>query len=473
MPANVVIIHGWSDTSKSFRPLRDYLSDHGHQVSELWLGDYISMDDDVHVEDVAKKMQEVVASYIGDGRLTQPFDLIVHSTGGLVVRDWIWRFHAADTPCPAKRVIMLAPANFGSKLASTGRSLLGRVIKGWGNWFHTGKRMLDDLELASAYQWDLARRDLLDPTGASGEGPYGPGKIWPFVIVGTHGYSDGLQRVVNENGSDGTVRVPAANLNAVGMTIDFTKAPFDAPALRPWGMRTPIAIPFAVLPGRNHGSIIHPETGPEGLDDQLGKLILDALACPDDAGYARIAADWEALTDATGRLATDAAARHAQFNTDVGAEPFHQYLQAVVRVIDDLGRPVDDFFLEFFDPDSPGRTATDDTVFFQHEVLEDVHPNANMPSSRCLYVDRTDLATRFYTAVNAKRIAMSISAAPIGDHIHYFDDTRIGAKGSVTIHAEAVDERDTLDARLFHNRTHLVEIIIPRQGTADVFRLSQ
>jgi hypothetical protein len=37
---------------------------------------------------------------------------------------------------------MLAPANYGSKLASMGQSLIGRVLKGWDNWFHTGKEML-------------------------------------------------------------------------------------------------------------------------------------------------------------------------------------------------------------------------------------------------------------------------------------------------------------------------------------------
>ena len=50
MPSQIAIVHGWSDSSKSFRDLRDFLAANGFQVRQIWLGDYISMDDDVRVE---------------------------------------------------------------------------------------------------------------------------------------------------------------------------------------------------------------------------------------------------------------------------------------------------------------------------------------------------------------------------------------------------------------------------------------
>lgn len=218
MPAQVAIVHGWSDTSKSFHNLRQFLIDNHFAATQIWLGDYVSMDDDVRVEDVGKRMESVIRSAMETGKLTRPFDLIVHSTGGLVAREWIARYYPDGKNCPVKRLIMLAPANFGSRLASLGKSMIGRVAKGWNNWFQTGKEMLLGLELASPYQWDLARRDLLDPSGV-GEGPYGFGKVWPFVIVGSRPYSSGLRQIVNESGSDGTVRCAAANMNAVGLTI--------------------------------------------------------------------------------------------------------------------------------------------------------------------------------------------------------------------------------------------------------------
>ena len=89
--------------------------------------------------------------------LRKPFDMIVHSTGGLVAREWITANYQGNiSDCPLRRLIMLAPANYGAKLASMGQSFIGRIVKGWKNWFHTGKEMLASLELASPYQWQLS-----------------------------------------------------------------------------------------------------------------------------------------------------------------------------------------------------------------------------------------------------------------------------------------------------------------------------
>ncbi|MBP0652328.1 hypothetical protein J8J40_35235, partial [Mycobacterium tuberculosis] len=67
----------------------------------------------------------------------------------------------------------------------------------------------------------------------------------PFVIVGTRGYQQSLRRIVNEDGADGTVRCAAANMNAVGMTIDFSRDPAN-PDVTPWHVRAAVALPFAI-----------------------------------------------------------------------------------------------------------------------------------------------------------------------------------------------------------------------------------
>ncbi len=233
MASSVLILHGWSDKAKSFHGLRDFLLANGWQTSEVWLSDYISLDDDVRIDDVGKRMNDVVRDALASGQLKVPFDLIVHSTAGSSPvtgsRATSPTARAVDgTPCPVKRLIMLAPANFGSPLAHLGRSMLGRIFKGWNNWLQVGAGMLSALELASAYQWDLASRDLFD-RGKDGHRPYGKDRVWPFVIVGTRGYVDHLLQMVNEKGSDGTVRCAAANLNAIGLTVDSARA-----ATTPW-----------------------------------------------------------------------------------------------------------------------------------------------------------------------------------------------------------------------------------------------
>lgn len=89
MARQVLIIHGWSDTSHSFHSLATFLAGHGYAPKLLWLGDYISRDDDVRVEDVGRRMGEVIAAMSKSGELDKSFDVIVHSTGGLVAREWL------------------------------------------------------------------------------------------------------------------------------------------------------------------------------------------------------------------------------------------------------------------------------------------------------------------------------------------------------------------------------------------------
>lgn len=471
MPAHVAIVHGWSDTSKSFYRLRDFLQANGHDVAQIWLGDYVSMDDDVRIEDVAKRMDQTVRSAMEAGDLAEPFDLIVHSTGGLVAREWLQTCHARDLTPPVKRLIMLAPANFGSRLAAVGKSMIGRVARGWNNWFQTGEQMLKALELASPYQWNLARRDLLDPHETGQPGPYGADRVWPFVITGTRAYSDGLRKIVNEHGSDGTVRAAAANLNTVGLTLDFATDPL-APAVRRWRPRTDLRFPCAVVPDRDHGSVTQPAVvSGGGASDLTGRLILEALACDSVERYAAIEAEWAQISEDTGALAHDADSRAAMFPDNApDAQAYHQHMQVLVHVRDDHGRPVDDYFLEFFSPRAEGER---EAVFFHREVLSHVHRNTIDPSFRCLFIDRTDLLDRYYPSLpaDARTLAMSISAAPLGPNVRYFDSTKEGASGHVPLH-----EQDAADERagyLHRNQTHLVEIIVPRQPRDDVFQLSR
>jgi hypothetical protein len=93
-------------------------------------------------------------------------------------------------------------------------------------------------------------------------------------------------------------------------------------------------------------------------------------------------------------------------------------------VRDDQGQAVDDYFLEFFAPEQAG---SDDAVYFHQHVLNDVHVNSEAGSPRCLFVDRTDLMIGFYPLMRAaekRQLAVSVSAAPLGHNIHYFDKSR-------------------------------------------------
>lgn len=474
---HVLIVHGWSDTSKSFSPLVAFLKNAGFNAVGLWLGDYISLDDDVKIEDVAKRMEALVQEKLSQGEIKAPFDMVVHSTGGLVARQWLSTYYLDDlSKCPMKRLVMLAPANFGSKLASMGQSMLGRVLKGWDNWFHTGKEMLSSLELASPFQWNLVQRDLLVADGASdNRAVYGENGVWPFVLVGTHPYPSALRQIVNENGADGTVRAAAANLNTRGVTIDFARDEAN-PEVRFWKNRSELNIPFAVLPDRTHASIIEPD-GPDvktsgATQQQLGAMILSALNCDSFAAYQQIAVDWHQFSENTANLASDDATRAALFNNDKHKpEFFHQYIQVNVQVVDDHGADVTDYMLEFTGPDY--KKNDDPAVYFHREVLQDVHNNANNAAYRCFFVDRTDLLNEFYNRIGKnveKILTMSISAKAPGDNVGYFTNMKHGAVGEMVIHT--LD--DTTQARwLQRNTTQFVRIVIPRNPSDNVFKLKR
>lgn len=475
----VLILHGWNDEAKSFGRLKSFLSEHGWQPQDLWLGDYISTDDDVRVEDVVKRMSDVIQERIAEGILNDQFDMIIHSTGALVAREWIIQKYP-NGGCPVKRLIMLAPANYGSRLAATGKSFLGRVVKGAKNWFQTGTEMLNALELASPYQWDLARRDIFDMTG-DGHRAYGPDRVMPFVIIGTMGYQNLVRQIVNEDGADGTIRAAAANLNTSGMTIDFS-ANAAQPEIITWLRRFKGEIPYAVLPDRDHTSITLPyeQTKAPATSPMLGDLILSALSCETSEAYPgsqyeAIANAWNVITEDTADIARDEEKRKALFQKGPppDKECFNQYMQLVTFVRDDAGYTVEDYFLEFT---APEKVGSQDMVYFHKHVLEHVHVNQLDAARRCLFLDRSDLKYGLYAnrgVAEKQQIAMSITAAPPGRNTQYFGSKGNNAEGLIPVHARDPSLRHGMQGRLFRNQTHLVEIVVPRNPNDNVFKLRQ
>ncbi len=499
MSRQVAILHGWSDKSESFRPLAKFLKKQGYQAVPIFLGDYISLRDDVNIDDVAKRMEEVVRAKMARPKtardhLASEFDLVVHSTGGLVARRWI-ATNYANRPCPVKNLLMLAPANFGSKLAHIGRSMLGRIAKGWRTGFETGEEMLYALELGSRFQWELAEADLLvDPDSSAGATQfYGPDHVRPFVIVGSHPYPGVAAKLTNENGSDGTVRVAAANLNAQGITIDFSGAPENLlnPKLSPWKKRggDDNEFPLAVLPDRTHGSIINPDepglSKKQDMQDRLGQLIVQALSVNTAKQYTKVRDEWSVVTEATRELAGFNKPAQKNRNSffskrDTPAEYFHEYYQVNVRVEDEFGEPIQDYFLSFMPKQkkhwySLNETFSSSGAFFHAEVLEDVHEHRRDISHRTLYLDRFDLMCEggFYSQLKKpdkdKELHVTVSAADPGDRIAYFTRETTLRRGLVKIHQKLAPKNRWLR----RHRTHMVKVIVPRAADPDIFTLKR
>ncbi len=216
----LVFVHGWSvSNTDTYGGLPDRLraeasvSGMDVLVKEIFLGRYISFHDEVRIPDISKAfvsaIEDQLSEILKDGLR---FVCITHSTGGPVIRDWWHRFYLRNSKsgtCPMSHLIMLAPANYGSALAQLGKGRLSRM-KSWFGGVEPGQGVLDWLELGSAGGWQLNTEWIEtseDQIGAKG--------IFPFVLTGQsidHAIYDNLNTYTGEGGSDGVVRVAAANL---------------------------------------------------------------------------------------------------------------------------------------------------------------------------------------------------------------------------------------------------------------------
>ncbi|NUN53006.1 MAG: alpha/beta hydrolase [Planctomycetaceae bacterium] len=388
----IVILHGWSDRGSSFRRLAGLLRKRlGREVASIDLADYATMDDEVTYDDLAAALTRAW------GRRRLPMgprsvDAVVHSTGALVLRDWLVRNFGTSGGAPVHRLLMLAPANFGSPLAHKGNAFLGRVTLGWSaeRPFQTGDRLLRGLELASPYTWELARRDRRGPNDL-----YGPGRVLCTVLVGNAGY-DGIRAAANEDGGDGTVRVSTANMDCAFLEADFSQNP-GRPTFR---LEESVgSTAFRILPRENHSTIAGKDDGPRSREAL--EAMVRALTVEDDGFEA-----WRAECAAATAEATAKGARKAAT---------HGFQNTVFLVEDQFGRRVPEYFLEFFVRDDDRDWFA---KMFHREALRSVHAHSSEKAFRSLYVDCTVLGRQ----VDREWEGMTLSLSALPD---------IGQTGSV------------------------------------------
>lgn len=441
----LIIIHGWSDEASSFNSLARKLTASGpdrpysSEVRQLRLADYISLDDEIGYDDLVEAMQR---AWIREELPTAPrsVDVIIHSTGGLVFRHWLTNYYKPDTS-PIKRLLMLAPANFGSPLAHTGRSMIGRAVKGWKGTrlFETGTKILKGLEIASPYTWRLAEKDIF-----AKEKYYGPEHILCTVLVGNTGYS-GISALANKPGTDGTVRVSTANLNATKLDLDFTR-PQESVAIT--GRREHESIAFGIADQEDHSSIAAKDGGPHRKS--TWNLILDALEV-EDSNFS----NWQDTLKKHNREVIERSERRRGSHHD-------SYQNTVVRVIDNQGFSVQDYVVEFYVNDDTGRRNRHRTRLLQENVVANVHAWCDDSSYRSFLINCTQLTKALDRP--SDRLNISITASP---------DIRNRPVGYRTYSDEDISTLSLIQSsisELFQpNRTLLITLKIRRYQRDTVF----
>ena len=457
---SIVILHGWSDTSESFKPLAGLLRAEMQQpnISIISLADYISMGDEIRFDDLVTAMDYAWNDH-GLPRDKGSVNAIVHSTGGLVIRAWLQHYFEPDK-APIKNLVMLAPANFGSPLAHKGRSFIARAWKGFvtkrpeGEPFETGTQILKGLELASPFTWQLAERDRFGDGGKM----YGPGNVLCTVLVGNVGYKD-IRAIANKDGSDGTVRISTANMECVRIEAKFPANPGDLSIGHDVQYKIELSTgmtAFGVVDDHNHSSIklsdhkSLAQVKRRNRDKLLFVDIVKALTVTD-----KEFSDWSSQLSGRNDQLLHSAARGRN-------QAKHGFQNTVVRVEDQYGVGVEDYLLEFYEKDDD-RIAKE----FHTSTIRNVHGYSDDKSYRSIYVDCTRL-NRTIDKVN-EFLSISVTASPELSDRSPAGYTTIGDDGIGGIRIE----RDKINEFFVSHRTALVTLQLTRQQLPKVFRFNK
>lgn len=449
----VVFVHGWSVTNTgTYGALPIELSKNAPtglemETAHLYLGKYVSFADEVNLDDIARGMQQAVESEILPKlKAGEKFACITHSTGGPVARKWIDLFFKGRlSECPLGHLVMLAPANHGSSLAQLGKSRLSRM-KFFMEGVQPGTGVLNWLELGSDQSWELNSAWLEYECLQAG--------LYVFVLAGQtidHSFYDHLNSYTGEAGSDGVVRVAAANMNYGLIRLIQQDGGL---LLAKDGQSARYA--FGILPGRSHSGdsigIMRSVKAGEGLSHPTVKWALDCLTVKDEASYQAVAGDLDALTQKTQederkRTSTELFLFSRDFVT-------HRYCMFVFRIIDDRGNELVDYDIIFTAGPQYSESHLPPGFFVDRQR------NQKNPGKLTYYMDYDVMADWFSKPELEGKFGFKIAARPASGYSFY----------TVAEHRGTFSE---LSAFFEPNRTLMVEVRLKRHVMEGVFRLTQ
>jgi hypothetical protein len=379
----VLLIHGCSANWTGFVPWHDVLKVAGIDTTPIAIGNYVTLNNEVTIKDLGEAFDRALLFTpwsTGTNDDTFTFDAIVHSTGMLVLRQWLSSdFYPRTDPrsriSRLKHLVGVAPATFGSPQAKEGRSWLGALVKGnrdlGPDFLNAGDKVLLGLELASSYTWDLAHRDMLIEPPLYGAGPDTP---YVTVFIGKIGYT-GIAAVSNSPGSDGTVRWAGCALNARKVSLDLRRYPLLKNAnsnptrciISQWAAER-LAAPMIAVDDKNHGTII------SDPDLNVRDFIVRFLHLSSAADYN----SWEAAALSFGQPSLDKMDAESISGNGGGAG----WQQLVIHMVDEHGDGVPDFNIQLFIGDD--LSQSDNPSFSSIPLIADAYSGDN--SYRCFYI---------------------------------------------------------------------------------------
>ncbi len=395
------------------------------KIEVLNLSRWISLDDGVSLDDISFAMQRALMSEEHNHLMISGFHVVIHSTGALVVRNWIKNY--SPFPSPIKNLVHLAGANFGSGLAHIGRGQLAR----WGRFImknEPGTQVLDELEFGNSKTIDLHRYFL-----KSGQRMREEYQVQEFMLIGSQVGSGVLKpvletipiRYVKEDSSDNTVRTSSTNLNfnylklkpgekAYRLTAKAVTSQMKKRELNKYVSKTyydlvsedfadyRTAIPFAVLYETAHfGGDIGIVDGDDNRSAVLPPLV-SALKTPfSDNSYQKIDERFEQVTIKT--LERIAKSKRHLFSFWNKQQQYEAHSQVIIRLRDQYGKPVDYHDITF-NSDKPGK----DGGYKIESFIEDKHQNKKDKGIVTYYLRVADFNKRSKKYINKMDKVLSL-----------------------------------------------------------------
>jgi hypothetical protein len=354
-------------------------------------------------------------------------------------------------PCPVDRLLCFAPANFGSDLAKLGQSFLGKFRSTFfnsrshsGDFMESGAAVLQGLEPASPFQWELSfENDLHGNFTYFSEARPEEQRCYPFVL---DAYSGLQAQVIKQRampGTDGTVRIAGTSLNSRACSLDFRQS---GPKLIWWSNARFPRMPFAVFSGVNHGSIIDPEcTGFDAADGPGGVAtrVLREPVTPER--YRQWTADFDALTDT--------------HQPRLPVERQDTFQQFFFRVRDDVDQAVEDYFVDFHVVGADNQPHAALTELFDQSFETQVHVHSAAKSHRVFWMNCRELAS-FHTALRdaGGKLMIEISGKSRLPDVRYEVSTFVAFDPAAPVPAGD-------PVLLAPNTTTLVDVILNRSQT--------
>ncbi|MCA8976975.1 MAG: phospholipase [Planctomycetes bacterium] len=486
MEFTVVFVHGWSVTNTNTygqlpQRLVDEATARGHVIKtrQIYLGRYISFHDEVEVADIARAFAKAVEEEL-DPASGKRFVCITHSTGGPVIREWWRRYHQGEgaTLCPMSHLIMLAPANYGSALAVLGKGKLSR-LKSWWDGVEPGQGVLDWLVLGSAEAWNL------NEAWIKSKGRHlGPDGVFPFVITGQtidRALYDHLNNYTGELGSDGVVRVAAANLQSNFVRLE-QQAPvevpgkagvFHAPELEVAQVIAAPKTPLRIMAGKSHSGttkgIMRSVKAAVGrkADAETVDAIFACMTVDSVAGYEAIADQFAA---ASAEVQSDELLEVERKRLWWDSYFIHDRFSMVIfRITDHEGHPVTDFDLVltagedsspdhlpkgfFADRQLNPKSRNTVTYYLNHSIMAGCDPVLDTDDDG----KPKEVRPR---VVGATSLGFRVTARPDSGFAHYLPC-------SLTASA------DVLKKVVVPNATTMVDIVLQRVVGEGTFRLDR